>query len=224
MINPAIKKKLKEKYPTEQVFVIPYDKLFNIQDKYSSINSYPKEIQDLTHWESKGSFIFRHDAEYDPSFQQLIPYTVIFNKHADKVYVGKRIAGDSRLVQQYSLGFGGHINPCDFKFNLGRIVEEAATRELNEEVILTNKHNFKWQGFLRDVTSNTSEHLGFVFTIQCSTAKINEKESLKGKWMSLDNLVKKFSHFERWSQYIIDIMFLQHKTSGRMLYQDQDLI
>lgn len=187
-----------------------------IPDKYSTINSCPD--YSLTSWESNGKFIFRYDAEYDDSILQLIPYTVIFNKNADKVYVGKRIAGDTRLVHQYSIGFGGHINPVDAKSSLGSIILDAAERELNEEVNLINRQKLEWQGYVRDITSNTSEHIGFVFTVKCSRAKIKEKDSLEGEWMTIDDMVKKYSSFERWSQYIIDSMFLQYKATGNLLY------
>lgn len=130
------------------------------------------------------------------------------------VYAAKRIAGDSRLVQRYSLGFGGHINPCDSN---GNVIINAANRELDEETVLTGKSNLTPLGLIRDVGSETSEHIGIVFVVTCDTAEINERESLSGVWMSMGELMHHYGSYERWSQFIINHMYANTVRGKKMI-------
>ena len=201
-VDSATKKKLKDKYHDEQVFVVPFDTVAHIKDKFTPAKS---DIQSLNQYDNLGRFILRYDAEYNPAFQQLIPYVLIMNKTGDKYYVSKRIAGDTRLLQSYSLGFGGHINPCD---NGTSIILNALRRELNEEVeIKPIKDSIEFVGYVRDLTSDTSEHLGFVFAAKASSVKIKEKNVLKGFWMTKEELIENYFNFEGWARHIIDFLY-----------------
>lgn len=211
MIDSNITKlQLKEKYGDEQVFAVPFSITKNIKDKF---NPAKDSIGSLSKWDGLGQFIARYDAEYNFALQQLIPYVVILNKTGTKFYVARRKSGEERLKNSYSIGFGGHINPCD---GSAKVVEKAMYRELNEEVSLELiSGSTEFIGHIRDLNSSTKDHLGFVFTVRAKNVKIKEKDSLEGKWMSFEQLYQNYYDFEGWAKYIIDFYYSNsiNKTS-----------
>lgn len=192
---------LKQKYKKEKVFVLPIDLVTNIPDKFTLVK---KDNSIFSKYDNLGTFIYRYDAEYNNAFQQIIPYFFITNKDESKYFVAKRIQGDSRLIDKLSLGFGGHINDCDGNNN---IVYHALNREMHEELNIPNNLTFKYLGTMRDITSETSEHFGLIFSVKVDDEKlvsIKETENLEGVWMTPEELFKDFNKFENWSKYILD--------------------
>ena len=202
MKTRQLMKRLKEKYKDEKVFVVLSSTINNIPDKFN------KETDNKiwTKYDTLGKFIYRYDAEYDSTYQQIIPYALITNKTKDKYYVSKRIKGDTRLIDNLSLGFGGHINPCDGSYE---IVLKALGRELNEELILEPTSKAKYLGTVRDLTSKTKEHLGLVFVIETKedNVSIKEKDNLEGIWMTKQEMYDNYSKFEGWSKYILSYLY-----------------
>lgn len=194
--------RLKDKYGDEKVFIVPYSLTTKINDLFNPGFENKRLAETFEH---HGNFIFRYDAEYNESFQQIIPYIIIVNKNADKIYVSERIAGEERLRHKLSF-FGGHINPCDHT-GLTNIVINAAKRELNEEVNVTNLGDFYPVGTVRDKASTTPDHLGFVYSVEVDDASIKETDNLKGKWMTYNDVITEYSNFEGWARYIIDFIF-----------------
>lgn len=213
MVDDILYRKLVKKYPTEKVFVTPFNEVADIIPDGYTMAGFIKNETILDRLVEKGKFIFRHDAEYNTAFQQLIPYVLIFDKGYRKIYAARRIAGDTRLIKSYSLGFGGHINPVDEGWD---ILENAALRELDEEVILEGQTELKFNGYIRDVASDTSEHLGLLYTITCDNAKVKETDSLQGKWFDIDSIVNSYGAFERWSKMIIDHMYLNSVETSKL--------
>ncbi|MCY7865977.1 NUDIX domain-containing protein [Bacillus spizizenii] len=198
-IDKATRQKLKDKYKDEKVFVVPFDSVTHIPDKFSPNN---EDIKLLNKYDTKGKYILRHDAEYNPAFQQLIPYVLITDATGEKYFVSKRIAGDTRLLGKLSLGFGGHINPCDGAL---AVILAALHRELSEEVEIDMvEDSIEFLGNVRDLTSTTPDHLGFAFTVKANQVRIKEDDVLEGLWMSKQELIENYFGFESWSRYIID--------------------
>ena len=200
MIDAALKATLQKKYGDEQVYVVPFNQVAGVPDKFAD----PLTFCSYKFYE--GSFILRSDAEYNPAMIQLIPYIIVTNKAHDKLYVTKRIAGEERLRDSMALGCGGHINPCDS----GRdIIMNAAFREMNEElnIHLTKDTELQQVGTVRDLSSETNEHLGIVILATARTVSVKEKENLKGAWMTYEDLVINYSCFESWAKHILDYMF-----------------
>ena len=170
-------------------------------------------MDDLKRFERKaqGRFIMRHDAEYNRDFFQLIPYVLVLNSKGDKVYAARRIGGDKRLIGKWSF-FGGHINPCD-QDGERNIVENAAIRELGEELHYTPLKDSKLtlHGSVQDMASETAEHLGFVYAVNVSRARVRETDNLEGKWMTFSEMINNYSDFEGWAKFIIDYLFEQNK-------------
>lgn len=211
MITKIQAAKLREKYGTEQVFVVPYLDVVNIPDHFSKVE------QDSLDWIKKGKYIFRYDAEYNTFFQQVIPYVVLTDREKERFYISRRISGEERLVDQLSIGFGGHINPCDGYQNP---LEKCIMRELNEEVSARYiEESLSLLGTVRDLSSSTNDHIGVVFLKRVSnkaTIKIREKDKLKGKWMTMDDLYENYGAFESWGKYIIDHLYRQRQRGSEL--------
>ena len=70
----------------------------------------------------------------------------------------------------------GHINDCD---GTNQAVFKALVREMNEELNIEPNSPFKFIGYMRDLTSETSEHFGLVFIIKSEEDSISIKETDK---------------------------------------------
>ena len=199
------KAKLKAKYGEEEVLTVPAYFVSAIKDGFTP-EKHDSKI--FSRYDQHGRFIKRYDAEGDNAFQQIIPYVLIANKDETKFFVSKRIDGDHRLKDQLSLGFGGHINPCDAE--RGRdILLAALIRELHEEVYLEISGQVNYMGSMRDMTSSTSDHIGFVFKVHVEhedETKILETDKLEGYWMNKDELYEQYFKFEGWSKSLINYL------------------
>lgn len=193
---------LKNKYGNEQVFVISYMLTTDVPDLFTVGNISNKNLHIF---EGKGHYVFRCDAEYNNSVQQIIPYIVILSEDLKRIYVSERIAGEERLRKNLSF-FGGHINPCDSAAG-NSLILNAAERELNEEVNLTGRTVLMLIGTVRDIASSTPDHLGFVFSTTAKKAEIKEVEGMNGRWMTFDQVITNYTKFEGWARYIIDYVF-----------------
>ncbi len=212
------KAELQAKYGDEEVLVVPFTACECIRDHYSKNELRNDEIE---HMLSGGKFMLRSDVEGVTALQQVIPYVYITCK--DNYFVSRRKDGDERLVGKLSLGFGGHINPCDCVTKTPGLftVYSGLFRELEEETTiaaccpdwgLTN--NVAPCGFVRDLGSTTPDHVGFVYHakvlgISASKLAVKETDTLEGIWMSEDELVRNLDRFESWAQYIIANIALQ---------------
>ena len=196
-------KKLKEKYKEEKIFIVPINVIENIPDKFT------RSKHDTSIWskyDNLGKYIYRYDAEYNPVFQQIIPYFLVCNEDESKYYIAKRIKGDHRLVGKLSLGFGGHIDECD---GTHEVVLKALSREMNEELDIDPLSRAHFIGTMRDISSETNDHLGLIFIVKAEEGDVSIKETdnLEGKWMTKEEMFEDYSLFEGWSKYIIDYFY-----------------
>jgi predicted NUDIX family phosphoesterase len=198
-------KKNKEKYGDEQVYVVPFITVSGIHDKFTRA----KHTHDIwSKFDNIGKFIYRYDAEGNPSMQQLIPYILIQHPDGNKFYVAQRLAGEERLVNEISIGFGGHINPED---GAKDCLFKALIRELHEELFISPIGSAEFIGYVRDLNSSTSDHTGCVFIVKATDPVIKEHENLKGEWMTVDELEKNYFKFEGWARHIIDHLVTHDK-------------
>lgn len=208
MIN---RKLLKEKYKDEKVFIVPIQTVQNVNDKFT----YSKHDNSIWYkYDNMGKYVFRYEAEGEPSMQQIIPYFIIFNEDESKLFVARRIDGDHRLVDKLSLGFGGHIDECD---GYNQCVLKALTREMWEELDIVPITRATYMGTMRDITSSTNDHFGLVFNVRAleGTVKIKEVDKLVGEWMTFEQLYDNYSKFENWSKYIIDYFYESKKLVNK---------
>ena len=200
MINRHL---LKEKYKDEKVFIVPIQAVQHIEDKFT----YSKHDNSIWYkYDNVGRYVFRYEAEGEPSMQQIIPYFIIFNEDNSKLFVAKRIDGDHRLVDKLSLGFGGHIDECD---GYNQCVLKALTREMWEELDIDPLTRATYMGTIRDITSSTNDHFGLIFHVKAREGHVSIKETdkLTGEWMTLKELFDNYNKFENWSKYLIDYFY-----------------
>lgn len=202
MKDAVLKAKLKEKYGDSQIYVLPYVEYEHIPDKFTRIDDGPKASVLI---DQKAKLVFRRDAEYEPAFQQPIPYILIKHFTENKYYIGKRIKGEERLIGQLSLGFGGHMDPEDGPTN---ILSNAFARELNEEINIAHSYA-ELIGYVRDLNSPTNDHIGHVMLLKTEQdISIKENDCLVGEWMAVCDLENNYYKFENWAKHIIDYLVI----------------
>lgn len=194
------KKELKQKYGNTKVFVIK-DSLLGSPKIFEKLYEHMVFGEELLC--ELGKFIFRYDAELDPTYRQIIPYCIV--KFKDKYFITQRIQGDNRLVDKFSIGIGGHVEDINYTKN---IIQETLIRELNEELdIRSNIKSIELEG---SICSNDTEvdkvHLGLVYIIELDgiNVEVKEKDILEGEWISKIDLINFNRELESWSKIVID--------------------
>jgi len=176
----------------EQILVVKSDVLF-AKGKWQGLKQDNLEYYiDLV--KNNCEFKRRGDMEQDESYQQIIPY-IIF-RHQDKYFLYRYLkkAGEQRLLNDYIIGVGGHINKDDIKEGED-LLEAGRDREWDEEV--EYKDNFiskKLIGILKDSRREVERvHLGLVYLFEGSTPNISvkEKEKMAGELVSLEDMANK---------------------------------
>lgn len=169
------------------------------------------------------TWVTRSCAEQDESFLQIIPYfSLVSCRHdsngeyiqANRIcsYRRSKLASEKRLHGKKSIGFGGHINPCDGS-TLTEAIANCMFRELHEEVIIGNglflfPHMI---GMIYDKSTPVGRvHLGVYFIIPVIetaivTALDNEISELS--FRSIDDMQKEVTEspdsFEAWSNIVL---------------------
>lgn len=145
----------------------------------------------------------RPDAEVDTSFKQIIPYAIISNPDGE-ILAYKRInnKSEARLNNKVSIGFGGHLNPCDKK---GNEILDGLDRELSEEVNVNRKWPPVFLGFINNDSDEVGQcHIGVVFAVvlEDNEFEVLEKDKIEAYWSTTDEL--KNDDLEAWSKYLLD--------------------
>jgi predicted NUDIX family phosphoesterase len=179
--------------------------------------------KDITDWVGftaallDGFFMEREEAEHQDAFKQIIPY-VIFSSTDDKYLCYQRQGSEQRLVNGYSVGVGGHINPIDAEGidykadmvwrNIGReLVEELDIRDYS---ILEFIERANFYGLIYDPSNDVGKvHLGVVYLIDvdrnlCNRFQIKD-EGKKLAWLSRSDLQHLGDHLESWSRLCLDL-------------------
>lgn len=192
----------------ENVLVVPrelFDKLGSFQGFQPSPESYIKEFL----IPGNNSFLSRSLAENDPSFKQLIPYSVFICEGRILHYVRGSLSGEKRLVAKGSIGIGGHINDGDeglasFDHSAYR---NAVAREIHEELVIEEA---SWSdrvvGLINDDSTEVgSVHLGIVHLVTLSSPIVTAGESAIAnlEFLDPDFLLQRIDSLETWSQILI---------------------
>jgi len=163
------------------------------------------------------TYMDRDEAETNENFLQLIPYCVFKCGKNFLVYKRTKKGGESRLHDKYSLGVGGHLNPCDGE--PGASYEAGMIRELKEEVDFDlngingntgEKYSIdnKVLGLIYDNSNAVGRvHFGVIHLIEvnCDSILNFHDEALdKGSWFDYDWLLEHVEQFESWSQLTIE--------------------
>lgn len=192
----------------EHVLVIPASRLEQL-GSFSGFIPFSQErfaaLLDPAHM----LFLPRSAAEEDPSYKQLIPYSILqCGTGSDRrifQYTRGKGQGEKRLHAKKSIGIGGHISREDAAGD--DLYRCGMQRELEEEMIVEGSYQEHLLGFIYDDASEVGRvHLGVVhlLTLEGPTARARESELVESGFMSLADLVAERERFETWSQLCID--------------------
>lgn len=192
----------------EQILVVPrslFDRLGSFQGVITNVENYLPELLAP----SNTSFMPRSKAEVDPSFKQLIPYSILTANRKILRYFRGSGSGEARLHAKGSIGVGGHINSGDvISSSVDRSVyERAVDREINEELHGLPAFTEKIVALLNDDSNDVGKvHLGVVHHFQLESDSVSAAESaLRGlEFVSLEALRKEKDGLETWSQILVD--------------------
>lgn len=191
-------------YDDEEVFAVPYQNTLDVEDGFTHMKH---DNKIWSKYDNLGRFFPRDIVEGHNELQQIIPYILIRSVN-NRYLVARRIDKTSKagLHNTISIGFGGHLNPCD---GTKEILFQGAVRELLEEVSLANLQPMKFVGYVRDMKSQIRDHLGIVFLIDLveeSKTGIRETDKLIGDWYSVDKLVEHYGKLESWAKHITNFL------------------
>lgn len=196
--------------PKEQVLVIPRSALGGFLP-FRGFRS--AQGVDLAAWAPQCSFKLRGPIESDKAYKQIIPYIVLRSGGQAFRYWRTKRGGEDRLHHRYSIGVGGHINPRDENLftDESERLEEAAMRELREEVELLHPVELSLVGFLNDDEVEVGQyHLGVVYEAFLPEPQVTLCESAlgRGEWKPAHEL-NDGVEYETWSQFVIDDYLLK---------------
>jgi predicted NUDIX family phosphoesterase len=209
----------------ELVLVFDENRLYGFKDLYlegSILGGVSTDTSDLF-WFRKclenSYFIPRGKAETDPSFKQVIPYLVL--KIGDMLFTYQRKGSEERLYDNYSIGFGGHINRSDYGFtdSIRGTLYEAAKRELREELNF-DKLSYSDRCYLLSLTSTVNAilydpsnmvgkvHFGAVYILKLPQRFFDvlnvRDEGVKIDWLTKEQLIEHGDKVENWSRMVLE--------------------
>lgn len=202
---------LKEKYGKERVLCID-NRHLNSWNRtiVNEIEALEKAVN------FHGYFDYRYNAEINYNAKQLIPYVVL--KQDGKLYVTKRLQGDSRLVGSSSVAVGGHVDNIDIANSNGKeffdtLVKNCIARELQEELNgledldLTNYRDYMKCTFIDEGSDVSKVHVCLLVVIELDKDKnisIKETDKLDGEWVSMNDI--DVDSLEGWSRIAYKIL------------------
>ncbi len=204
---PRFKKSLMD----EDILVFPKDSL----SKYvSGPGIYPTPIENRIELIKELRPMQRRLAEEDFNVIQLISVFII--KFEDKYLTYKRTKRlpENRLHGEYSILFGGHLNPNDilplFDIFNPKVADVILSRELREEIILPKNQmpEIRYFGLLYDNRRDVSlQHLGVAYHVYFVSSEFTIGERgflMDAKFETLTQIENRIDEFENWSWLIVD--------------------
>jgi len=188
---------------SEQVLVVPASRFYWVGgfngfssdwQRYGPVLLDPNYLQ----------FLPRDQAEYDPTYKQLIPYVVLC--HAGRLFHYRRVGGsEKRLTARRSIGLGGHINPCDSQSG-NDAYRTGMLRELAEEADLPSYQETILGVLNDDRTLVGRVHVGIVHLLTLSEPRVflREPSLAAGGFASVEELRRQAGDFESWSQFLLE--------------------
>lgn len=184
-----------------------------VEDITSQSEPFIRIDQDrLTDLETSFQFRKRGHIEEDPSYKQLIPYTLI--RMGDDHYFSmqrKTAQSESRLHNKKSLGVGGHIPEFTWTKPNESIIESGMYRELHEEVYLPMYWDIEGPvGLIYDDSNDVGRvHIAVVYIVDVDSAvKVKETDKMDGGFRTIEQILKERHMYENWSQILIDRVML----------------
>ena len=198
----------------EFVYVVPRSELFPESYPYG-LELFGKDLaldSFVAAVERSGFFVERDIAEHNPSWKQVIPYTIV--ERGGQIFLLRRTSqgGEARLHNKLSIGVGGHINPVDLQgsqSNNRNPIPNATLREVcEEELRMDSPADVRPVGILNDDSNPVGAvHVGFVQIMSVEgSVEVRETDQLVGSFVTpaeLQELIREGANFETWSSLLI---------------------
>lgn len=184
-------------YMTEKVACVELPTCFQPKQVFSIMHK-PLDFKNIV-------FINRDKAEKTENYKQLVVFVLL--KKGEKYCCYKRTESEKRLLDKYSIGFGGHISALDFR--TGNFFYNAIARELIEESVPVRSYDVRKAKFLGHIYDASNEvgrmHLGCVFCIDAKDLSVENALTVKELLdLQLDN----------WSRFILHELSVQKKVDS----------
>lgn len=167
-------------------------------------------------------FLSRDVCEHDPSYKQIIPYTILsYDDHSSQEwellsYWRSTASSEERLHGNCSIGIGGHVNVEDVNLGnpyegLAEVLSRCRYREIYEEVamnwqsLLFPENESRFIGIINDDSNDVGKvHLGLVYEHFLVSKDIYPKENaLKTfEFMTVAKQKENYEFMESWSQIV----------------------
>lgn len=198
----------------EQILVVDREILFAKEENSFNgfINEENEKTKSIVSTFSRFEVKRRGDMEEDPSFKQLIGYTIVRDKVTNEVLVYTRLSGggEARLHGKSSVGVGGHMNLEENK-DIDTSIKLNVSRELEEEIGISfsgNLEDIKFKGLINDDSNEVGKvHIGLVYEVVVDKNKviITEDDTLEINWLS-STKAREISNYETWSEFLKEIL------------------
>jgi predicted NUDIX family phosphoesterase len=172
----------------------------------------------------------RSICETNEHYLQIIPYITLIDEDTGYIFVYKRgnSSGEERLLNNHSLGLGGHIElQPNNEVSLKTIVLDETMRELTEEVGLLAKDylnciNYKYEtnnfGLIYMRSSEVEKvHIGLSMFLKINRKHITDLEKnviCNGVWLPIEEIKNKIINkeisLENWSKLVFDIIIKEN--------------
>lgn len=192
----------------EQILVVRRDELFDNERRVFQGYLPLEKAEEITENFPELHVKRRGCMEEDPTYKQIIPYTVVIDKETGDWLVYKRLSnsGEQRLVGQTSVGVGGHANGIDGIVGIDELLKENGLRELNEELLLSEDVNIMRLGYVNNDDGGVGDvHLGVVYKAEVTSKNVVEcleTDVLDIGWATLEEL-REDDLLEDWSKIIV---------------------
>lgn len=166
---------------------------------FSSDKKFYKKIVD------NGEHQDRDMLETNPDYKQPIAYMVFVKDGSALCYKRSGKGGEKRLYENYSIGFGGHIETYDGKAE--EAIKNSLFREAEEELAsMPKKFEPEFIGFINDDSNAVGQvHIGLLYIIELEEdIQAHEDEAGEGIFMNKQELDMIKDKMETWSQIAFD--------------------
>lgn len=150
-------------------------------------------------------YIDRDEAENNPNYKQVIPYCIVSRGTGTFCYQRSKNGSENRLHDLWSIGVGGHVNPCDGLTN--ESIVNACKRELDEEIKFSLLKNAGFVGLINDDSDSVnSVHFGVVYHVKLdnnSTFDVKDPSLSNGSFEQTNVIAIEDKNWEKWSLFVV---------------------
>ena len=156
----------------------------------------------------------RSHLEQMETFLQIIPYVITVRDGKILSYQRTKSGGESRLHDNFSIGFGGHIDIGDVvpveggaSINLEATINNAVNRELSEELSIANEiPDLIPYGLLLDESNEVGRvHIGIVMIANVTGMVTSKEDQIDLQGFKTPEELSELN-LENWSRIIVDVI------------------